>query len=46
MNKIPENEKDKFSKDAIVIPNAVPELRAELVPIIEKIWTQEVLESE
>ncbi len=46
MNKIPENEKSKFSDEMIVIENAVPELRAELVPIIEKIWTQEVLESE
>lgn len=46
MNKIPKNEKSKFSDEMIVIENAVPELRAELVPIIEKIWTKEVLESE
>lgn len=46
MNKIPENEKGKFSKDIVVIENSIPELRAELVPIIEKIWTQEVLENE
>ncbi|WP_207744117.1 ABC transporter substrate-binding protein [Romboutsia sp. 1001713B170131_170501_G6] len=46
MNKIPKSEKGKFSDEIIVIENAVPELRAELVPIIEKIWTKEVLESE
>lgn len=46
MNKIPKSEKGKFSDEMIVIENAVPELRAELVPIIEKIWTKEVLESE
>lgn len=46
MNKIPKSEKSKFSDEMIVIENAVPELRAELVPIIEKIWTKEVLESE
>lgn len=46
MNKIPKNEKSKFSDEMIVIENAVPELRAELVPIIEKIWTKEVIESE
>ncbi len=46
MNKIPKSEKGKFSDEMIVIENAVPELRADLVPIIEKIWTKEVLESE
>lgn len=46
MNKIPKSEKGKFSDEMIVIENAVPELRAELVPIIEKIWTKEVLVNE
>ncbi|RDY26343.1 ABC transporter substrate-binding protein [Romboutsia weinsteinii] len=46
MNKVPADEKSKFSERSIVIENAVPELSAGMVPIIEKIWTQEVLESE
>lgn len=44
MNKIPSEDVKKFS-ETIVLKNSVPELRAGLVTIIEKIWTQEVLES-
>lgn len=46
MNKVPSKDYSKFSKDSIVMKNSVPELRASLVPIIEEIWTEEVLESE
>lgn len=46
MNKVEDGEKIKFNNESILIENTVPELRAELIPIIEKIWTQEVLESE
>ena len=44
INKMTEDEKVKFSK-SIIIENSVPELKAELVPIIEKLWIKEVLES-
>ena len=43
INKMTEDEKVKFSK-SIIIENSVPELKAGLVPIIEKIWIKEVLE--
>ena len=46
MNKVPDEDKSKFSEDSIVIKNSVPELSAGMVPIIEEIWTEEVLESE
>lgn len=42
MDKVPEDQKSKF-KDAFTIEKSVPELKAGLVPIIEKIWTDEVL---
>ncbi len=44
MNKVPENDKSKFS-ETIEIEKTVPELPASLVPIIEEIWIEEVLES-
>lgn len=44
MNKVPEDEKTKFNQTS-TIENSVPELKAGLVPIIEKIWTDEVLNS-
>ncbi len=43
MNKVPEEEKSKF-KSTIEIENTLPELPASLVPIIEDIWTEEVLQ--
>ena len=46
INKVPDEDKSKFSEDSIVIKNSVPELSAGMVPIIEEIWTEEVLESE
>lgn len=46
MNKIPSEDKSEFSEDSITIENSVPELSAGMVPIIEEIWTEEVLESE
>ncbi|UWD49047.1 ABC transporter substrate-binding protein [Clostridioides difficile] len=45
MKKIPSEDVKKFS-ETIVLKNSVPELKAGIVPIIEKIWAQEVLESE
>lgn len=39
------NDEKKMFDNSIVIENSVPELKAGLVPIIEKIWTEEVLES-
>ncbi|WP_042276694.1 ABC transporter substrate-binding protein [[Clostridium] dakarense] len=45
IDKINDKEKSKFS-DSIIIEKSVPELKAGLVPIIEKIWIEEVLESE
>lgn len=45
MNKVPEEEKSKFS-ETVEVGNTLPELNAKLVPIIEKIWTEEVLENE
>lgn len=45
MDKVPSEEKSKFS-ETVTIEKSVPELKAGLVPIIEKIWTREVLESE
>ncbi|SCI20019.1 ABC transporter substrate-binding protein [Romboutsia sp. 1001713B170207_170306_H8] len=46
MNKVSDSEKSEFSEDSITISNSVPELSAGMVPIIEEIWTEEVLESE
>ena len=46
MNKVPSKDHSKFSKDSITIKNSVPELSAGMVPIIEEIWLEEVLESE
>lgn len=42
-NKMNDKEKSKFSK-SIIIEKSVPELKAGLVPIIERIWVKEVLE--
>lgn len=42
MDKVPSEEKVKF-KDTTNIEKSVPELKAGLVPIIEKIWNDEVL---
>lgn len=42
MDKVPDEEKSKFTETSS-IENSVPELKAGLVPIIEKIWTDEVL---
>ncbi len=44
IDKMTDEEKSMFSK-SIIIENSVPELKAELVPIIEKLWIKEVLES-
>lgn len=44
IEKMTKEEKSKFSK-SIIIENSLPELKAGLVPIIEKIWIKEVLES-
>ena len=46
MDKVPAKDRSKFSSDSITIKNSVPELSAGMVPIIEEIWTEEVLESE
>ena len=46
MDKVPAEDHSKFSEDSITIKNSVPELSAGMVPIIEEIWTEEVLESE
>ncbi|RDY23699.1 ABC transporter substrate-binding protein [Romboutsia maritimum] len=45
MKKVPTEDKSKF-KETIAIEKTVPELKAGLVPIIEKIWLEEVLEGE
>ena len=45
MDKVSSEDKKKFS-ETVKIEKSVPELKAGLVPIIEKIWTEEVLESE
>lgn len=45
MSKLSDNDKKKFS-ETIVIPNAVPELPANLVPIIEQIWMEQVAKGE
>ncbi|MEF9990736.1 MAG: ABC transporter substrate-binding protein [Romboutsia sp.] len=42
MDKISKENKSKF-KETVVIENSLPELKAGLVPIIEKIWVDEVL---
>ena len=44
MNKVPNEEKSKFSETA-EFGKTLPELNAGLVPIIEKIWTEEVLQN-
>lgn len=44
MDKVPNKEKSKFS-ETINIETTLPELNASLVPIIEKIWTEEVLQN-
>lgn len=41
LNKIPKEDKSKF-KSTVDIKNPVPEIKASLVPIIEKIWMDEV----
>lgn len=46
MDKVPAKDRSKFSSDSITIKNSVPELSAGMVPIIEEIWTEGVLESE
>lgn len=43
MDKIPKEKKSKFM-ETVNIENTLPELPASIIPIIEKIWTQEVLE--
>ena len=45
MNKIPDSEKSKFS-ETIEYGKTLPELDAGLIPIVEKIWTEEVLQNE
>jgi len=45
MSKLNEEDKKKFG-ETIVIPNAVPELPANLVPIIEEIWMEQVAKGE
>ena len=44
MDKVPNEEKSKFSETA-EFGKTLPELNAGLVPIIEKIWTEEVLQN-
>lgn len=44
MNKIPDSEKSKFS-ETIEYGKTLPELDAGLIPIVEKIWTEEVLQN-
>lgn len=41
LNKIPKEDKSKF-KNSVQVKNPVPEVNASLVPIIEKIWLEEV----
>lgn len=41
LNKIPKEYKSKF-KNSVQVKNPVPEIKASLVPIIEKIWLEEV----
>ncbi|KKX99810.1 ABC transporter substrate-binding protein [Paraclostridium benzoelyticum] len=41
LNKIPKEDKSKF-KNSVQVKNPVPEVKASLVPIIEKIWLEEV----
>lgn len=41
LNKIPKEDKSKF-KNSVQVKNPVPEIKASLVPIIEKIWLEEV----
>ena len=41
LDKIPKEDKVKF-KTSVQIKNSVPEIKASLVPIIEKIWLEEV----
>ncbi|WP_250674328.1 ABC transporter substrate-binding protein [Paraclostridium ghonii] len=41
LNKIPKEDKSKF-KSSVQVKNSVPEIKASLVPIIEKIWLEEV----
>ena len=44
LNKVPSEDRSKF-KSSIDIKNPVPEIKASLVPIIEKIWIEEVANS-
>lgn len=44
MDKIPQEKKSKFMQ-TVNIENTLPELPASIIPMIEKIWTQEVLEA-
>ena len=44
MDKVPNEEKSKFSETA-EFGKTLPELNAGLVPIIEKIWTEEFLQN-
>ena len=44
MDKVPNEEKSKFS-EAAEFGETLPELNAGLVPIIEKIWIEEVLQN-
>lgn len=41
LNKIPKEDKSKF-KSSVQVKKSVPEIKASLVPIIEKIWLEEV----
>jgi putative spermidine/putrescine transport system substrate-binding protein len=45
MSKLNDDDKKKFG-ETIIIPNAVPELPANLVPIIEEIWMEQVAKGE
>lgn len=44
MNKVPDEEKSKFSEN-VELEKTLPELNAGLIPIIEKIWSEEVLQN-
>lgn len=44
MSKVPNEEKSKFSEN-VELEKTLPELNAGLVPIIEKIWIEEVLQN-
>lgn len=44
LDKISKDEKSKF-KNSVQLKNQVPEIKASLVPIIEKIWMEEVSKS-